>query len=693
MTRKRVPALLCLCTLSASLSAHGASFGTPAFQAVMGQPLQLLLPLTLEDEEATVADCISAEVLSGDRRLPDAEVRVQVQAQPAVVSQAGRQQWLARITTTSPVEEPVLQVRVTAGCKSRFTRQFTALADPPLGLPTAAGTAPVRLPSAVSATSLPPASTAAALRSPSASRSAAAEPGAKPRTPKGPRRERAAAPRERQNDAAGGGRAGAAQRVPGVDQGGARLQLEVASGGPMLKMDIEEPVFMGEAAGAAALALPGAAAGSAPGDGTTQLTQLQAAIAALQGNSKAMATDNQALRERLQGAEKRAAWLPWLAGLLLLSAGGALLLWRRSRALALGPEWWSPSRTDEPLPAPVPPAAGPTETAASLDEPTAEPGQAPPQAWRPAQGHALALDGHADAASEPGLPGTDGINPPTAPGPWSMPTPAMATATAAAVAATIQSGRTAPFGPLVQAQEAPREVSVEELLDLEQQADFFIALGQEDAAIDLLMSYLRSTGGQSPVPYTKLLEIYRRQGDRSAYERIRARFNRRFNAYAPDWDMGPLYGRVLEDYPYAVQELETAWPSPLDAMAVLEGMLFRKDETQDLFDLPAYKDLLLMYAIARDLLQQGGGKTDEVDLLLPLGDFGGPAGLVGGPVGSFLSDEDRAEDLDLVLEDAPDSLLTHFEFNPVLPDSEPMSLDGRQAPAAPAASAPRKPRF
>ncbi|WP_375140599.1 type IV pilus assembly protein FimV, partial [Ideonella azotifigens] len=266
--------------------------------------------------------------------------------------------------------------------------------------------------------------------------------------------------------------------------------------------------------------------------------------------------------------------------------------------------------------------------------------------------------------------------------------PAVATATAAAVAATFQPGRTAPFGPLVQAEEAPREVSVEELLDLEQQADFFIALGQEDAAIDLLMSYLRSTGGQSPVPYTKLLEIYRRQGDRSAYERIRARFNRRFNAYAPDWDMGPLYGRVLEDYPYAVQELETAWPSPLDAMAVLEGMLFRKDETQDLFDLPAYKDLLLMYAIARDLLQQGGGKTDEVDLLLPLGDFGGPAGLVGGPAGS--SDGDRAEEPDLVLDDAPDSLLTHFEFNPVPPDSEPMSLDGPEAPAAPA---PRKPRF
>jgi hypothetical protein len=167
---------------------------------------------------------------------------------------------------------------------------------------------------------------------------------------------------------------------------------------------------------------------------------------------------------------------------------------------------------------------------------------------------------------------------------------------------------------------AAREVSVEELLDLEQQAEFFIALGQEDAAIDLLMSHLRSTGGLSPLPYTKLLEIYRGQGDRDAFERIRARFNRRFNAYAPDWEAGPLSGRALDEYPKAVQELQALWADPLDAMAVLEAMLFRKDPAHELFDLPAYKDVLLLYAIARDLWQQDGSRLAAVDVLLPLGD-------------------------------------------------------------------------
>src|SRR5207237_9086533 len=124
----------------------------------------------------------------------------------------------------------------------------------------------------------------------------------------------------------------------------------------------------------------------------------------------------------------------------------------------------------------------------------------------------------------------------------------------------------------------PRELSVEELLDLEQQADFFIALGQEDAAVDILMSHLRSAGGQSPLPYTKLLEIYRRQGDRSAYERTRARFNRRFNAYAPDWDTGPSAGRSLEDYPDTIAQLARAWHSPLDAMAIMAPLLSNSDD-------------------------------------------------------------------------------------------------------------------
>jgi hypothetical protein len=165
------------------------------------------------------------------------------------------------------------------------------------------------------------------------------------------------------------------------------------------------------------------------------------------------------------------------------------------------------------------------------------------------------------------------------------------------------------------------DVSIDELLDLEQQADFFVVLGQDDAAIELLVEHLRHTGGGGPLPYLKLLEIYRRRGDRGDYERTRARFNRRFNAYAPDWDIDLQTGRNLSDYAGVIPRLQQVWCRPLDSMAELEAMMFRKSQGE-LFDLPAYREILFLYALARDLLDRESAETGKVDLLLPLADGG-----------------------------------------------------------------------
>jgi pilus assembly protein FimV len=163
-----------------------------------------------------------------------------------------------------------------------------------------------------------------------------------------------------------------------------------------------------------------------------------------------------------------------------------------------------------------------------------------------------------------------------------------------------------------------RELSAEELLDLEQQADFFMVLGQEDAAIDLLMSHVRSSGGTSPMPYLKLLEIYRRNGDGAAYERIRERFNRRFNAHAPPWEDDPRDARTLGEYPEIVQRLQRAWPVPAQAIEMLEALLFRRDSSDETFELAAYEELLFLYAIMRDVVEHTVDPSG-VDLLLPIG--------------------------------------------------------------------------
>jgi hypothetical protein len=209
--------------------------------------------------------------------------------------------------------------------------------------------------------------------------------------------------------------------------------------------------------------------------------------------------------------------------------------------------------------------------------------------------------------------------------------------------------------PTPRVAEPPRDVSAEELIDLEQQAEFFVVLGQDDAAVDLLVAHLRDSGGASPLPYLKLLEIYRRRGDRDAYERTRDRFNQRFNAHAPGWDDGASDGRSLEDYAPVMALLQRAWPQPLDAMAELESLLFRRDGGE-LFDLPAYRELLLLYAVARDLLDAESGSAQGVDVLLPLGDVPGFAQTA---PRAYYGDETRPLDvqptapLDLDLGDVP----------------------------------------
>ena len=177
--------------------------------------------------------------------------------------------------------------------------------------------------------------------------------------------------------------------------------------------------------------------------------------------------------------------------------------------------------------------------------------------------------------------------------------------------------KTQPFTPLPDEEEAPRDVSIEELIDLEQQADFFVVLGQEDAAIDLLMGHVRSSGGASPLPYLKLLEIYRRRGDQDAYERVRERFNRRFSAYAPDWNSDLVEGRTLDDYAPMLRQLQRLWDEPQRVTQMLDAALMRQDSEGETYDLPAYRELLFLYSIARDLGEHPSNAR-AVDLELPM---------------------------------------------------------------------------
>ncbi|HWH82664.1 MAG TPA: hypothetical protein VNU71_10565, partial [Burkholderiaceae bacterium] len=328
-------------------------------------------------------------------------------------------------------------------------------------------------------------------------------------------------------------------------------------------------------------ATPPAVAASMPADAASaaaerqRVQQLEEGLAALQKKSRATEAALATLQARVNDAESARYTSPLvlvLAALCALLALLAGLLWWRQRRLGAAGQWWT-GPPSEPAPS----------SAALLDPtPMAPPLVVPPLPAEPALPIAIA---------DPFTPSTF---------------------------VEEDEPRASDAGPTAHA------LTVEELIDLEQQAEFFIVLGQDEAAIDLLMSHVRGDAGSSPLPYLQLLDIHRRRGDEAAYRRIRDRFSQRFNANSPAWSADPLAGRTLVAYPETIVDLQQHWFAPGRVMQMLESALFRRDLSDPTFDLPAYRELLFLYTIAHDLAEHGDAAPTNVDLLLPLPAPGDP---------------------------------------------------------------------
>ena len=63
-----------------SVGASALGFGSIRSSVVLGQPLNLAVPVSLAEGESLAADCASAEVISGDTKLPPGSVRVRVRS-------------------------------------------------------------------------------------------------------------------------------------------------------------------------------------------------------------------------------------------------------------------------------------------------------------------------------------------------------------------------------------------------------------------------------------------------------------------------------------------------------------------------------------------------------------------------------------------------------------------------------------
>jgi pilus assembly protein FimV len=105
---KAVLSLVTAATLSAAaLDASAMGFGRILSRTVLGQPLNLALTLRLDPGETLDPNCVRAEVLSGEQRIPSDQVRVRLTG--------GGDERIVRIVTSPAIEEPIVTVTVSAG--------------------------------------------------------------------------------------------------------------------------------------------------------------------------------------------------------------------------------------------------------------------------------------------------------------------------------------------------------------------------------------------------------------------------------------------------------------------------------------------------------------------------------------------------------------------------------------------------
>jgi hypothetical protein len=581
---------LVLVLLLAALDSQALTLGRMRGVALIGQSLDVSFQVQTDPEESASALCFEAEVFHADTRQDPA--RVQLILEPTQSPQTVN----VRIQSSAAVDEPVVTVYLRAGCIQKTTRRYVMLADvlsEPVAQPLARAqqlplvvpeTAPVTTSAATPAVGAanPTGGGAATGRGAATNAAAAAaNPSAKPaavaEAPSKPAPAKTAAP-----TAAG---TGAAEKL---------VAARVA-GQSRLKLDPLEVLSERVATLESSTAPAGKAAREARD--TQSLQSLEASVK----NLLAVATRNESnlaeLRLRVERAESDRYANPLvyvLAGLLLVAlAGITYLLARRGGSSAGGGNWWSGAHASQNTA-----GAGPLPASHAARRSGFSPMSSPAPLSRP----------DSLPAAEPAHYQTQRSGPPSKPAPITQVDVSLVELSESTFDRLMQSGNThsavrksrptEPGGP--GAEPASRLINSEVLFDVRQQAEFFVSLGQTDQAVRILENRIGESGESSPLAYLDLLKIFHSLGLKADFRQVREDFNLLFNARVPEFAAFTNEGRDLESYPEIVAGLVAVWGKP-EILPSVESHLFRDQWTSDreLLDLAAFRDLLLLHAVAQ----------------------------------------------------------------------------------------------
>ena len=589
--------------LSTAVSSAAVTLGKHSGAAVIGRPLDVRVQVLMAPGEDIGGLCIGADVFYGDSQVPGSQVRST--PQKTTLDAEG----FVRVQSFQAVNEPIVTVYVRAGCNTPFTRRFVLLADPitepslqPAPTPATesrAGAGSMAAPGRLSlvngvlAGASGPADAAPVARvdeQPSqlgvAPRPVSAAPYAQPV---------ARAPRPKVTSVVRRAVTPRSEVTPRLQLEPVDLSLAIERD-PVLRMSISllsEPTTSDETRAAAALLWKTISASPEEALGNVQkLSVLESESKGLRDAESQSKATIAALNSDLEAAkeERFMNWLVYLLGAALALALLALVaLWRRrDQAGGIAAKtWWASegaSKSEKIALRAVPEGIG-ADIDLDLDVDLGREssfgaykrGAAPPKSARKEQDGLSLLDESAQALSPEEKEKRDFA--------YSM------------------------MG-------ASRSVATEELFDIQQQADFFVSLGEDEQAIQVLRSHLTESHEPSALAYLDLLKIYHRLGCKADYERSREEFNHVFNAGAPPFEQYSDASQGLEAYEAAFGRIQALWPQP-KVLDVIEKSIFRdpNDPHSEVFDLEAYRELLLLHAMAKDMIKR------EEDAANALNDF------------------------------------------------------------------------
>jgi hypothetical protein len=548
--------------LSTALGGSAATLGRHSGAVVIGRPLDIRVQAVAAPGEDPSALCLQADVFFGDNQLGPASVRTSTQ-HSAPDAEAS-----VRIQTTVPVNEPVVSVVVKAGCASPFSRRYVLLAD------FVSESAAVLQPAQV--TSTPPSAALDGSPTPASSPSSG---GAILRSGPGPAAGAARASADGNSRTAQSAAAPSRPKPASVVRKPVepardltpRLQLDpvdvslAIERDPVLRLSLSllsEPASNEQERAAAAQLWK---ALNASPEEILRDTQKLAVLEAESKGLREQEARNKAAMQEMEARLEQSRFMSWaayaLGALLLLTLAALAWLWRRKGAAsasgAAGKNWWASGSAKAPAP-----KAG-------------------------AGGSSRGVDIDLDLDAESGL---DELR--------SLHDGAVESGAAPLSASERRDFRASNMG-------VSRSVATEELFDVQQQSDFFVSLGEFDQAIGVLKAHLSESQEPSALAYLDLFKLYHRMGRRDEYAKLREEFNRQFNAGAPLFDQYSDASLGLEAYETAFGRIQALWPQP-KVLDVIEKSIFRDaaDPESEVFDLEAYRELLLLHAIAKDVIQR-----------------------------------------------------------------------------------------